>query len=284
MLQLSHPDYTFEQTLEVCRQGIIGNAALLQKVDNENQELQKLGVDYNELASTGGLYNIKAIPKRPNYDPLVVGQLKKSDLVKLYNTYFVESKKPGRAVYNALMVAANEKCPFCGGIGRPRNLDHYLPKAHYPQFSVLPSNLVPSCRDCNMDGKGDGYATSAGQQILHPYLDDRRFFEEQWLFASYHADQYGKPGSIEYFVRAPENWTNTQKQRVQKHFEDFDLGLRFSKEAGARHITYLAQIQILTKEHFSCEEAKSVILQPAIDSAPFVNHWEALIVPGFDGI
>ncbi|MFX4235392.1 HNH endonuclease [Aliarcobacter butzleri] len=277
MLRLGNPIYSYAQAMESCRQGITGNANLLQKLNHSIALLQISATDYVASASTGNLYTRQAIPNRRNYDPVVIGTLQKSDLLKLYDTYFVSLNKPGRIIYDALMSAANEKCPFCGGIGRPRNLDHYLPKAHYPQFSVLPVNLVPSCRDCNMDGKGEDFATTEEAQVLQPYLDNDRYFNEQWVFARYIAGLGAEPGVIEYFVQPPEHWEDAQKRRVEKHFNDFDLELRFSKEAGPRLVTYLAQIHALTQIPLELEVAKSTILQPVIDSAPFLNHWERVM-------
>lgn len=277
MLKLEQPAYSCEQAIDMCRQGITGNDELLQRVNDDRHLLQASAVGYTASASTEELYTIPSTPNRRGYDPVVVGQLKKSDLLKLYSAYFVNKDKPGRVIYNTLMAAANEKCPFCGGIGRPRNLDHFLPKAHYPQFSVLPINLVPSCRDCNMDGKGDDFATNEAEQVLQPYLDNERYFSEQWIFARYIADTGGEPGVIEYFVQPPEHWEDAQKLRVKKHFNDFNLGLRFSKEAGPRLVTYLAQIKALLHISLELEVAKNTILQPAIDAAPFVNHWERVM-------
>jgi hypothetical protein len=277
MLKLDSPAYSYAQALDSCRQGITGNADLLRKVENDINIFQDGADVYVASASTGELYTIQPIPNHRDHDPIVIGQLKKSELLKLYSTYFVDKDKPGRMIYNALMAAANEKCPFCGGIGRPRNLDHYLPKAHYPQFCVLPVNLVPSCRDCNMDGKGDDFATREEEQVLQPYLDNDRYFSDQWIFARYIAGTGAEPGVIEYFVQPPEHWDDPQKRRVEKHFNDFGLDLRFSKEAGPRLIIYLAQIQALTRIPLELEIAKNTILQPAIDSAPFVNHWERVM-------
>lgn len=277
MLKLDNPTYSYAQAMDSCCQGITGNAGLLGRLNNDIELLKTSAADYVASASTGELYTIQAMPNLSNDDSIVIGTLKKSDLLKLYSTYFVAQDKPGRRIYDALMAAANEKCPFCGGIGRPRNLDHYLPKAHYPQFSVLPVNLVPSCRDCNMDGKGEDFATTEEEQVLHPYLDNDRYFHEQWICARYIVGIGAEPGVIEYFVQPPEHWADAQRRRVEKHFNDFDLELRFSKEAGPRLVTYLAQIQALTRIPLELEVAKNTILQPAIDSAPFVNHWERVM-------
>lgn len=153
MLRFSEPPYTYSQTLRFCRNGITGNADLLRKLDDNLALLEDVKDSYKAFASKGELYTIQAAQDKQGDDPAIIGDLNKSDLIKLYTTYFVNKDKPARIIYDAMMAAANEKCPFCGGIGRPRNLDHYLPKAHYPQFSVLPLNLVPSCRDCNIQWK-----------------------------------------------------------------------------------------------------------------------------------
>ena len=277
MLKLNQPAYSYVQAMDSCREGITGNANLLQKLDSEIGLLQDSADSYVASASQGELYTLQPTPNHLNCDPIVIGTLKKSELLKLYSTYFVKSGKPGRRIYDSLLAAANEQCPFCGGIGRPRNLDHYLPKAHYPQFSVLPLNLVPSCRDCNMDGKGEAFAGNEEEQVLQPYLDNDRYFNEQWVFARYIAGINAEPGVIEYFVRPPEHWNDAQRKRVEKHFNDFELGLRFSKEAGPRLITYLAQILELTRIPLDLGVAKRTILQPAIESASFPNHWERVM-------
>ncbi|QFT53977.1 HNH endonuclease [Microbulbifer sp. THAF38] len=275
MIKLEQPALTADQALAKCLEGITGNNELRQKVINATHLFQDNALIYSASASTGELYTIPSIPNQNGYDPFVTGQLRKSDLLNLYKNYLVKGEKPGRDIYNTLMNAANEKCPFCGGIGRPRNLDHYLPKTHFPQFSVLPFNLVPSCRDCNMDGKGQEFATNESEQVLQPYLDEDCYFNEQWIFANYKADINDEPGVIEYFVKPPEHWPETQKQRVNKHFTDFNLDLRFSKEASSRLIIYLDQINALS--FIPLEEAKDIIFRPAIQNAPFINHWERIM-------
>lgn len=277
MLKLKQPAYAYVDVLTICRDGITGNRGLLQKVNDAITELQTRARVYEASASTGELYTIQPIQSREGDDPVVLGRLKKSDLIKLYGSYLVGKKKPARAIYDALMIAADEKCPFCGGIGRPRNLDHYLPKAHYPQFSILPVNLVPSCRDCNMDGKGEAFATAEAEQVIQPYLDDERYFNEQWLFARYVAGEGDEPGVIEYYVYPPEDWEDSQKRRVEKHFKDFDLSLRFSKEAGPRSVSLLGQFQALLQVPIDKDVAKNIIFQTVVDNSPFVNHWERVM-------
>ncbi|MEL0636682.1 HNH endonuclease signature motif containing protein [Marinomonas sp. TI.3.20] len=277
MLKLTQPNYGYVEVLDLCRDGITGNRGLLQKVNDAIPNLQAKAQEYEASGVMGELYTIEPLQIQDEDDPVVLGQLKKSDLIKLYGNYLVGNKKPARAVYDSLMVAADEKCPFCGGIGRPRNLDHYLPKAHFPQFSIIPVNLVPSCRDCNMDGKGEGYAAIEDEQVIQPYLDNDRYFNEQWLSARFLPSNDAEPGVIEYFVSPPEHWEDSHKKRVEKHFNDFELGLRFSKEAGPRLVTLMSQYRALLGLQISAESSKSVIFQKAVDESPFVNHWERVM-------
>lgn len=64
--------------------------------------------------------------------------------------------------------------PCCAMCGSHHNgtLDHFLPKQEYPEFSILPSNLVPACSLCNSGSKGGKIKGSTAQErFLHPYFD-----------------------------------------------------------------------------------------------------------------
>ncbi|WP_322547342.1 hypothetical protein [Stenotrophomonas geniculata] len=64
---------------------------------------------------------------------------------------------------NAAMTCTMCGSPNCG------TLDHVLPKAIYPEFSLFSANLVPACL-CNNKRK-DIYRGKAGERVLHPYFD-----------------------------------------------------------------------------------------------------------------
>lgn len=273
MIRLGEPQYSFEQALSECLAGITGNEVLRGKLTTFIPELSNVANCYIAFAKSGELYTLSAINTEESGDPVVFSDLTRSDFIKLYNQYFVPDQKPARRIYDALKNSAHEKCPFCGGIGSVKNLDHFLPKAHFPLFSVMPWNLIPACRDCNMDGMAGNYATVAGNQIIHPYADQDRFFSDQWIRANYHAGDNGEPGFFEYFVSAPDHWTDTDKERVAKHFKDFDLAKRFSKKAGELLGTILTQIDNFKNLSLSNKHICQCLLQPGVDKAPFVNHW-----------
>ncbi len=191
---------------------------------------QTIEIDYAAKAQAASLFAEQRVAA--NCDPVVHGTLKKSDLTKLYTQYFVPEKKPARALYDAIKVTANGKCPLCGGIGHVRTLDHYLPKANFPLYSIMPTNLVPCCRDCNIE-KLNAFAAVRGDQALHPYFDNDRFFNEKWVYAKVIPSAPRKPPLLEFFVAPPDHWADDDKSRVNAHFREYDLKKKFSVEAAA---------------------------------------------------
>ena len=128
-----------------------------------------------------------------------------------------------------------------------------------------------------MDGKGSGFASIEQDQVIQPYLDNEKFFNEQWIFARYHSESGTEPETIEYFVQPPAQWEEAHRQRVIRHFKDFDLALRYSREAAPRVCVLLLQIKELLQIQLGLDEAKQVILQSGISKSPFVNHWERIL-------
>ncbi|KAB0585806.1 HNH endonuclease [Comamonas kerstersii] len=276
MLRLDIPKYNYSYSFNESVVGITGDECLKQKILKIQQAIPVYENAYLNLGKSGSLYNLaqNLIPLNFSY----LAELGANDLIKLYTNYFAKSGKPARAIYDSLLTAANEKCPYCGGIGRPRNLDHFLAKTHYPYLSVLPLNLVPACRDCNMDGKGDSISLKEEDQIIHPYLDSDIFFSEQWIHANCLFSHTTKCFEIEYFVQQPSNWTLVNKKRVQKHFDDFDLKIRYAKEAAVRIDIYVGQIKnLIRSSSIDLNTAKLIILEPVIKQNPFPNHWERVM-------
>lgn len=73
---------------------------------------------------------------------------------------------------STLRESSRSVCPMCGSLGTG-TLDHILPQAHYPEFSVYSKNLVPAC-SCNIKRKDcyKGVNNSLEEvRVLHPYYD-----------------------------------------------------------------------------------------------------------------
>lgn len=157
---------------------------------------------------------------------VISGTLTKSELTAVYTKNTVKSNGLARQIYDKLLVAANGKCPYCGGIGDPKTLDHYLPKARFPLYSVMPENLVPCCRDCNSEMRA-AFPAVPNEQNIHPYLDGDHFFSDKWTTA---VVQRTDPITVRYSVSAPTHWSVIDQDRVRHHFKGCDLALRYSKQ------------------------------------------------------
>lgn len=223
------------------------------------------GTLYNYESCHGNLYTLPSISKPVvNHKNFIEYEDIKDNLKQLYSQQMVSKEKPARKYYDKLKsLAPLEKCPFCG-IGQVSTLDHYLPKAEFPIFSVLPYNLVACCKDCNT-GKLASYATTQNTQTLHPYYDD--FTTQQWLYA-----KVLQSLKIEFYVEPPVSWSQVDKDRVQSHFENYKLGGRFSVEAS----NILANLNYKFTQYFSnsTDIKKELEREYNINKNLHLNSWE----------
>lgn len=215
-------------------------------------------------------YCTKAISKNLYLIPthVMMKNITKQKMKTLYEQQMVQNKE-GRKIYDKLIsLAPLSRCPFCG-IGTVGTLDHYLPKAKFPTFSVLPYNLVPSCIDCNK-GKNTDYAVTQETQTLHPYYDD--FTREQWLFAKV---EHTSPVSISFFVETPNEWRDIDKSRVTEHLSQYKLAKRFSIQASNELANLKEEFTLFSLEQ---EEIKKELKKKAIVfQKRYLNSWESAL-------
>lgn len=205
---------------------------------------------------------------RGNPNALIAGTLSKQQLVDLYTHYMVSATGPSRDIYDNLLTAAGGWCPFCGGLGQASTLDHYLPKANFPTYSVHPNNLVPCCRDCN-SGKNTSFGPGTHKQTLHPYLDRADFFEERWIIATVYKQN---PILIRFECAPPDHWSSPDKQRVSSHFEAYKLADRFSKQAGGE-VSQVVQLRVNSLRILTPEKFRDYLLDCANNPDFVLNGW-----------
>lgn len=156
-----------------------------------------------------------------------IGDASPKELVTNYEQRFRGMKSPGRDCYLALRSIAT-LCPLCG-CGRVASLDHYLPKSRFPELAVTPTNLIPSCLDCN-GSKLASTPTTRGEQTLHPFFDE--FDGEVWLSARIYDD---KPGVFLFEVSAPARWSPKVVARLETHLHVFELKRLFASQAASEY-------------------------------------------------
>lgn len=176
--------------------------------------------DYDSKAVNGQLYR-----KHPHDQ---VGTVSGDEIVKVYTIRMVKKTASGRPIYDKIMsVPAHRICPLCG-VGIVNTLDHYLPKTHFPVFSVTPNNLVPACEWCQ-GNKGEYFPVTFDSQIFHPYFDNLE--NDVWLAAEV---VIGAPAGFRYFSDPPAHWNDSFKARAVEHLKRLNLHLLYSSNAGSR--------------------------------------------------
>lgn len=232
MQRLPVPKFDPWETTLAATSKFVGHA-LQARVVAAKPFLQKLYDDYANASKKAEWYNLSSC-LHGKKEQVIVSDLQKAELTCLYSTGMVNGTPAARDLYDQIKVAAGGKCPYCGGIGDVDPLDHYLPKSRYPQFAVLPTNLVPCCDRCNKLS-GSGAVRRREEQTLHPYFDANNFFFDPWVSVVFDEPDIFR---YRYVFDPPIGWSNVDKARAKKHFIDFKLAARYGATA-SQEVSYL---------------------------------------------
>ncbi|MEU1489492.1 HNH endonuclease [Streptomyces sp. NPDC005776] len=156
------------------------------------------------------------------------------------------------------------------GHGQVKQLDHVLPKAHFPALCVDLLNLIPTCSDCNK-AKGDKKPSSAETTFLHPYIDD--IDKDPWLVAHVLP---GPPPTLEFAIDPPPSWDAITTARAQYTFDRLEVAAAYAARANETlhdiryqlHQLFEAGGEDLVREHLQDEAASR--------RANHLNGWEGV--------
>lgn len=166
-----------------------------------------------------------------------------------------------------------KSCPICGS-PVTGDLDHYLPRNVYPEFSIMRANLVPACSHCNSGGKGTTVHGGEPRRFIHPYFDDWAG-QEIWyveIVPPFKAAQFiplGLPG-----LEVPRD------EIVQFHLKNV-LGVQFQLSMATEWSSLPTQIKIRDPEP-NIASIKTQIDQElrVACSAKGQNSWQAALLRG----
>lgn len=158
-------------------------------------------------------------------DNFQTGYVSEDEMSALYKRV-QGTDSPGRPHYDKLIVAApHNRCPYCGE-RRVKSIDHYLPKKPFSSLAVTPTNMVPACSDCN-HAKGSYRPSGTNLPVIHPYFDHVEKF--RWLYARI---ERSSPPSVHFEVRSADGIDQRTCDRLQKHFDVFNLACLYQAHAG----------------------------------------------------
>lgn len=180
----------------------------------------------------------KVLAAYQGYEDVVpeVGELDEAALTDLQkaamrHAYTVETE-PMTALRGRLLVRVSvARCPFCG-ISESSTLDHYLPKERYPEFSVFPKNLVPSCAVCNTRKRDR--ILDAGTNVrmfLHPCYDVIPDVPFLVVRARMEADAL----ILSYRLTRPAGMALRTFRHLRSHFNELGLADRY-RRMGLEHL------------------------------------------------
>ena len=116
-----------------------------------------------------------------------------------------------------------DACPYCNATPVD-SLDHALPRAVYPEFSILAQNLVPACVTCNRK-KGDDCFQKTGLNLMHPYFvqipDDPILFTAVAVGA--------REVTWEFYLQQNGGIDDDQFESIKNLFNVLDLAERYSQ-------------------------------------------------------
>ena len=208
--------------------------------------------------------------------PLCGDEVNKGDLVDLYKNTFSKKGTTSRSIYNKIKLSSNEKCAICL-VGEAETLDHYLPKARYPAFSVDPQNLIPACTKCNK-GKGASLLTTKEDHVLHPYFSPSMFYTDPWLKAEI---VESTPVQVRFFVDPPNTWNVDEVAILETYFEEFYLADKFALFVTSTVVTEIDTVDLsLNRYELSVESIQEdfeykAINRPSINS-PIAAMYRAM--------
>lgn len=190
-----------------------------------------------------------------------------TDLQKevMRHAFTVETEPMTRLRGNLLERICVARCPFCG-IGESSTLDHYLPKEQYPEFSVFPMNLVPSCAVCNTRKRDRilDEGTNA-RMFLHPCYDvvpDMAFLEVRTRMQA-------NALILSYRLTQPVGMEPQTCQHLRSHFIELNLADRY-RRMGLEHLG--GQCSAFRRAYGYSKDAKRVA-EKLIEGAEDFEEW-----------
>jgi len=177
--------------------------------------------------------------------------------------------EPRRSLWplRSLLMGRTRTCPQCR-ISEAFELDHFLPKESYPEFSIYSQNLVPSCGRCNSLKGADDSA-----RYLHAYYDEvprRRFLN---------ASVQLRPGNV--WVSFTVDVTKIDAplaEKIANQFTKLQLGERYSMQASEKLSSYAPSLE----RTFAAAGVAGVkadlraLLRTTMNNG--VNYWEVVFL------
>lgn len=239
----------------------VRNPDLRSRLESIQNSIVTASQDFDIAASTNSLHTLST---QNDIDGIITQQ----EMSDVYTNRMAKKGAPGRVFYDQLLaVPEHGRCPLCGQ-RVVSTLDHHLPKKHYPALSVVLTNLVPACADCNKT-KIDIIPGNSGEETIHPYFDD--VDTDMWLYAKVFETS---PAVILFYVNPPENWNATKTRRLKHHFKLFKLSSLYSSQAATELINIRDRLSDLFDEAGDLAVREHLRDEARSRESAYLNSWQ----------
>ena len=137
-------------------------------------------------------------------------------------------------------------CPSCG-IEDLEEVDHYMPKEHYPEFTLFPLNLIPICPKCNRKKSDKFLDTSGKRMFINFYTDNLDNVDFLDINITFNLSNVKKTTTIKYtpdFTKIKDSYL---RQIIVHHYTALDLIKRY-EDAASDEISNLESI------YYNCKD------------------------------
>jgi len=211
-----------------------------------------------------GIYEA-AVPEVGGLDVALLTDRQKE---AMQHAYLVETQPMTTLRAGLLDRITVARCPFCG-ISESSTLDHYLPKEQYPEFSIFPKNLVPSCAVCNNRKRDRILQVGTDvRMFLHPCFDSIPDVPFLTVQTRIEMDAL----ILSYRITPPHGMAVRTFRHLQSHFTELDLADRY-RRMGLEHLS--GQYPALQRAYGPSENAERVVeklLEEAQDYEIVLGH------------
>lgn len=160
MHSLNKPTHAYEEVFETCVNS--RQEPLKSKLCAKKDIILYAVTNYDQRMTVLEGHEIQTVINQ-TLDPDINEELK-----KLYSDKMVGGL--ARSIYDKILANSMLKgCCFCS-YEDSAELDHFLPKSKFSDFSIAPINLVPVCHRCNK-AKREHSPNSNETSFIHPYYE-----------------------------------------------------------------------------------------------------------------
>lgn len=140
-----------------------------------------------------------------------------------YNNSTIALDRLKAKLRKSQLVHLQRLCPFCQIIPDTATFDHFVPRDHSPEYSVLGKNLVPCCSTCNSK-KGTYWKEDGQISMIHFYNDDPN--KVRYLNAE--VNYINSFPHLNFKLNLNQLPDLTLRFKIEKHYKRLDLIKRFN--------------------------------------------------------